>query len=128
MSTKGEKRQLATQKEKFKKRIFAILCFLALAIIVTIVIFNAIQQRGSRVYANGRNTVILQTNNRFRANLPHRVTINGTFSESIDNGTTIVSFTHNGRIVYGIITGSTLVIPAEWDDGCGHGRNYVLRS
>jgi len=127
MQSKKSKRQQAQAMNKRNNRIIA-LVFAAVVFAIVIMFFvNMYQQRGNRVYANGRSAIILQTNGRFRANLPHNVRMNGTFSESEDNGIIIVNFDQNGETVYGQIINNTLIIPAEWDDGCGHGRNFILR-
>ncbi|MCL2404309.1 MAG: hypothetical protein FWC92_02050 [Defluviitaleaceae bacterium] len=128
MSKKSKKRQEALKIEKRNKRIVAVTAaIIILAIIMAVTIVSINQQRGSRVYANGRNTVTLYRNGRFQANLPHGVVRRGTFSEVMTGIVTTVSFVQDGLTTEGVINGDMLTIPPEWDDGHSHPRNYLLR-
>jgi len=124
---KGSRRQEAMKRDKRKKRIIAAVCGAVLVTIVVLIIVGQVQQRGTRTFISGRNSVVLNTDSTFRASLPHGVERSGTFSEATTDGVTTVSFTQGGTTVNGIIEDNVLTIPGEWDDGHRHPRNYTLQ-
>jgi len=129
MSDKKARRQQAMRKDKRKKRLIAAVCVTLLLTLVVLLVVGQIQQRGTRVYISGRNSVTLNGNGTFTASLPHGVVREGTFSQSTTDGVTTVTFSQDGMAVAvnGTIEGNVLTIPDEWDDGHSHPRNYTLR-
>ena len=127
MSTKAKRRQQAMKRDRRRNRIIASVCFSILLGLVIMFIVGQIQQRGTRVYVSGNNSVVLRGDGTFTASLPHGVVRNGTFSESTSDGVTTVSFVEGPGTVSGVINGDVLTIPDEWDDGHRHPRNYTLR-
>ena len=124
---KGNRRQEAMKRDKRKKRIIAAVCGAVLVTIAVLLIVGQIQQRGTRTFISGRNSVTLNTDGTFRAALPHGVERSGTFTETTTDGVTTVSFNQGGTTVNGNIEDNVLTIPDEWDDGHGHPRSYTLQ-
>ena len=131
MKGKGTRRQEAMKKNKRQLRIIAAICALVIAAVVAFIVIQQIQQnareRENRVFALGGSSVTLRPDGTFNALMPHGVERNGTFGENRDDEISTVSFTQGDRTVFGSIVGDVLVIPPEWDDGCGHGTAFTLR-
>jgi len=124
---KGNRRQEAMKRDKRKKRIIAAVCGAVLVTIAVLLIVGHVQQRGTRTFISGRNSVTLNADGTFRAVLPHGVERSGTFTETTTDGVTTVSFNQGGTTVHANIEDNVLTIPDEWDDGHGHPRNYTLQ-
>ena len=132
MNAKEERRRNAVKKAKRKKAIMLAGCALALVAVSALLIVHALRGESVRVFSAGVNQVVtLYEDGTFTAHLPHNVTKAGTFTEHIEGDVTAISFTHGGRTEAGSITDygdiNVLTIPQAWDDGCGHGRDFLLR-
>jgi len=127
MNAKETRRVNAIKKAKRKKIMILIVCLVIVATAATVLIVRELSDN-TRVFAGGGNQVItLYGDGTFRAQLPHNVRRSGTFTESTEGGVTRVAFTNGGTVHFGAITGRVLTIPWEWEDGCGHGNEFILR-
>jgi len=125
---KSKKTKEAIKRAKRKKIITITACITVAAVIIAAVVFFVLDyQNNHRVYASGDSTVTLSGNGNFRATLYHGERIAGTYTESDENGVTVITFTHDGETSTGWLTGNSLTIPDEWDDDHGHGSNYTLK-
>jgi len=125
---KSKKTKEAIKRAKRKKIIMIAACITVAAVIVAAVIFFVLDyQNNHRVYASGDSTVTLSSNGNFRTKLYHGERITGTYTESDENGVTVITFTHDGKTSTGMLLGNNLTIPDEWDDDHGHGSNFTLR-
>ena len=123
--SKKARREEAIKKEKQKKMIIA-LCVAVLLVVGALLAFILNGQSQARVFAGGSQTVTLYRNGKFSARLSHNVQRNGTYTENTVGGMTTISFTSDGTIATGEITGDILTLPDEWDDGHGHGAKLPL--
>ena len=99
--------------------------------------------RQIRVFENGSASIKLFPDETFIANLFHNTKITGTYTEKTEGGETAVLFAYNGinaiedgvntftaagtvTAVGGILNGA-LTIPEDWEDGHGHGDNFIYR-
>jgi len=97
-----------------------------------------------RVFESGKANIWLFPEGIFVATLYHNTKITGTFSEMTQGGETAVLFTYRGihtvedgvscfnatgltTVVGGIVDG-VLTIPEDWDDGHGHGNDFVYKA
>ena len=119
MGTRRQRREAAQSKARKRRMTIMALCAICLvAIIIAIVIYVATRP-DSRVFAvPGGQSVALYENGRFVAKLFHNVTISGTFTEDVNGGITVVSFTHNGTTVSTQIEDDVLVLPVPWRATC----------
>lgn len=129
MSSKKARREAARKKARQKKITVLIVCIVAVAAVAALIFLALPQESDGRVFVAGNNRVTLYEDGSFTAELPHGVSKSGTYTEieHIDADVTTISFTVEDRIEVGSITGDTLTIPAEWDDGHGHATEFVLR-
>ena len=132
MNTKEARRINALKKAKKKRTIMIAACALSVVALSTLLIAHALRGEAVRVFSAAPNQVVtLYEDGSFVAHLPHNVTKAGTFTEHTEGDITAISFIHSGRTEAGSITafGDThfLTIPETWDDGCGHGRDFLLR-
>jgi hypothetical protein len=122
MSNKSQRREQAIKREKRKKLIIGTVC-VVVAVAIVVLLFNDPYRKQSqaRVFTDGAQTVTMQNDGTFTAELLHDTTYSGTFLEvAIGDTTTIVLFEVDGEDVQGTITNDILTMPEEWDDGHGH--------
>jgi len=96
-----------------------------------------------RVFESGKANIWLFPEGIFVANLYHNTKITGTFTEMTQGNETALLFTYHGihkatdgvssfnatgqtTVVGGIVNG-VLTIPEDWDDGHGHGNDFVYK-
>ena len=127
MNAKEARRQNAIKKAKRKKMMILAVCLAIAAVIGTLLIVNALQQSAIRTFVSGNNYVTLFADGSFEARLPHNVRRVGTYEEHGEGDVRTISFLSGGRVENGSLSGNTLTIPLEWDDGHGHPRLYTLR-
>lgn len=129
MNKKHAEQKAAMKKAKKRKQTImtTVICVAIVAVIVTVFLLDRAQQTNMRIYTNGNFGVTLNDDGSFTAQLPHNVRKSGTFAEQTEGAVTTISFTFDGRTEHGRIEGNILIIPDEWDDGCGHGIRFALR-
>ena len=126
MKNKNQRRALAQKKAKRKKiMIIAVGAAVVLAV-AALIITNVYRQGHARVFTDGRQTLTLHSNGSFSARLYHNVMRSGTYTESVSDGVTTISFDESGVITQGRLAGNTLTFPDEWDDGHSHNRDLRL--
>ena len=118
---KKERRDLAIKQARRKKIVILAVVLLVILSLVAYFVITAIMSSGAEVFSDGFQTVSLQSNGNFIANLAHSVTYRGTYTLSEQNDITIVSFTHSGVTVESEIENEQLSLPEAWWDTCGHG-------
>jgi len=129
MNAKDARRINAAKKAKMKKTLLFTACALVVVAIVALIVVDAIREDPVRVFSGRPNQVVsLRDDGTFTAHLPHGVAMSGTFTEETENGITTITFAQGRRTEVGHIEGNVLIIPQTWDDGCGHGREFTLRS
>ena len=101
------------------------MCVAVLLFIAAFLIFNSVQQRRTRVYTDGHQTVTLHKNGSFSATLAHE-TKTGTYTEAEVDGVITVAFGSDEKSVEGSIENEILTIPDEWQDDHGHGSKLKL--
>jgi len=114
----------AVRRDKRKKVAIISVCVAVIAIIVFFAVYDWYQDRQTRVFTDGYQTVTLKGDGTFTARLAHD-SRNGRYTESTAAGVTSISFIVDGRTDIGFIEGDVLTIPDAWDDHHGHGT--VLR-
>jgi len=125
---KSKKTKEAVKRAKRKKIITIAACITVAAVIIAAVVFFVLDyQNNNRVYVSGDSSVTLSNNGNFRTKLYHGERITGTYTESYEDGVTMITFTHGGNTSTGILSGNNLTIPGQWDDGHGHGSVFTLR-
>jgi len=125
---KSKKTKEAIKRAKRKKIITIIACIILAAVIIAAVVFFVLDyQNNHRVYVSGDSTITLSSNGNFRAKLYHGERIKGTYTESEEDGITVIAFTHDGQTSTGMLSGNNLTIPGQWDDDHGHGSVFTLR-
>ena len=124
---KALRQEKARKKAKRNKILIICGCILAVAALSALIVNSVIRQAGAETYSNGNHLVQFLENGKFTAVLAHNVRKSGTYTKSTSEGITTVSFNVNGRVEVGIIRDGALHIPAEWDDGHGHG-NVLLKN
>jgi len=130
---KSAKAKQARKRAKRKKIIITVVCIVVAAIIIAALVFyflnqqNADQQGSERVYELGDGAVTLNDDGSFNAHLFHGDSYIGTYIEDIQGDVTIISFNYDGINATGWIIGNGLTLPDEWDDGHGHGHEFILR-
>jgi len=126
---KSQKTKLARKKAKRKKIIIWVISITAvLAISAALILYFVNRENNSdRVYVSGDQTVTLNDDGTFKAELYHGVNISGTYTESTEGGVVIITYLHDGIVTTGTISGNTLIIPEEWEDDHGHGYNFTLK-
>jgi len=104
---------------------------------------QAIDNTQIRVFENGNANIRLFPDGTFIANLFHNTKITGAYTEMSDGQEIAVLFTYSGInnlshgvsafeatglvTVVGGIVDDILTIPEDWDDGHGHGIDFVFR-
>jgi len=121
-----KKRQVEASKKANQKKIMISVCLLVVVIIAALIVFSSYQQSQTRVFTDGRQTVILYPNGSFAATLTHEAE-KGTYTENTADGVTTVTFISEGVAADGSIVNNILTIPEEWDDGHGHGTRLRLK-
>ena len=130
---KSAKAKQARKRAKRKKIIITVVCIVIAAIIIAALVFYFLyqqtgdQQVGERVYALDDSAVTLHEDGSFNALLFHGAGYSGTYSEDTQGDVTIISFIYDGITATGWIIGNGLTLPDEWDDGHGHGHEFILR-
>jgi len=126
MNNRKRRHEESVKKEKQKKLIIAATVALV-AIVAALVVYNVFIKKESRVFKLGDQTVTLQGNGKFKAELAHDENFNGTYTESEKDGVTTVTFTYNnGKKTDGTIKNDILTIPHEWTDEHDHGSYFKL--
>jgi len=121
------KLESAIKKKKQSRIVMIVIIIAIIAVIAGLIGFNAYQASKDRVFASDEGqTVTLHDNGKFTARLAHG-TGNGTYTEKTEDGVTTVTFIYGGESADGRIEGGVLTVPEEWDDGHGHGDEFVLR-
>lgn len=120
LGKKALRRESARKKAKQKKLLTVGLCILAAAAVLTFIIFSIVRQSNEDIYSGGGQSVRLFEDGRFAASLAHNTMKTGTYTKTVEDNVTIVSFNRNGIIEIGRIENNSLRIPREWDDGHGH--------
>ena len=123
---KNERRAKALKKSRQRRIIIAVVCALVVVTIAVIIIINAYQQSKTRVYTDGHQTITLHHDGKFTAALAHEAE-SGIYTETSNDGVITVTFTTDGNSVTGTIVDDILTLPAEWDDGHGHGSTLMLK-
>jgi len=118
---KAQRKEEAIKKAKRKKQMIIGICALVVVAVAVVAVITIIGQRGTETYSTGGQTVQLQQDGTFSATLAHGVRRNGTFTKTVENNRTTVTFNTGGVIEIGWIENNALHIPNEWDDGHGHG-------
>ena len=123
------RQQEAKRNDSMQKYLLFAGCCLAVVAIVVVVLLNRTEEVGRRTFVSGANFVSLLDDNTFVAQLPHGLSKNGTYDETLDEetGITFVRFFVDGRNEIGTIQEDLLTIPSEWDDGHGHSVHYRLQ-
>ena len=124
--SKKEQRAKAAKKAKIRNGIIISVCAVAVVLIATLVVCNAVRSNKERVYTDGGQTITLRDDGTFTAALAHE-TRQGTYTESTANTTTTITFTINGTSVSSSIKNNVLTIPIEWQDSHGHGTQLKLK-
>lgn len=122
---KALRQEKARKKAKRNKILIICGCILVVAVLSALIVNSIMRQAGAETYSGGGQTVYLFSDGKFTAYLAHSVTKSGTYTKSTADGITTVSFNIGGKVEVGTIRDGALHIPAEWDDGHGHGS--VLR-
>jgi hypothetical protein len=129
--TKSQKREIRRKKavkKKLKKNILiGLAAFLIIAGFVGWQIYTSSQKPNARIYSDGHQSITLYDDGNYTARLAHGVSKSGTYTESAEDGVTIVSFVTRGKTENGRIRDNVLTFPSEWDDGHGHGSQLRLR-
>jgi len=127
--SKSQRRAEAIKRAKRKRVIvISIVSIAVIAIISIIIIFSSgSRENAARVYDGGGAIITLSDNGTFSPFLWHGEIKIGTFTESVLNGNTLVTFMYNGSTEDGWIYDNVLHIPDNWDDGHGHGTMFFLR-
>jgi hypothetical protein len=123
-SIKAERRALALKKARQKKVLIICVCVLVVAGIVTLAVLSANRQRKAETYSDGFQMVRLFDDGTFTAHLMHNLVKSGTYTRSVADGRTIITFTRGGNQEIGWIDGDSLRVPVEWEDGCGHSVTF----
>ena len=126
MSAKKQKREQAKKRNKKKKQVIMLLCMIVVVAIVGLIIFAVYSERNTRVFTDGRQTVNLMQNGNFNAQLSHGATRSGAYHEEFIDGETIITFITDGVREQGSISEGVLILPSEWESGCGHNHNDRL--
>ena len=121
---KRERREQAIKRAKRKKIIIISAIAAVVVALVSYLIVNAILAPETDIFTDGSQTVILQSDGNFTANLSHSVKRDGTFTLADQEELTIVTFNQNGAIFTAEIENDELILPEEWKDECGH--NWIL--
>ena len=124
---KGKQKQ-AVKMFNRKNLVIISICVVIAVVIGALIIFNTGQQSGTRVFTAGSQTVTLRDDGTFSAQLAHSVAKSGTYTESVADNITTISFTYNGKTEKGSIVNNVLTLPHEWDDGHGHGTKFTLKN
>jgi len=127
---KKRRKEIKIEKAKRKNLLIATVCGCLTVVAVVVLVMNfagampfAGQQGGAaETYSGGGQIVQLLPDGRFSAALAHNVRKSGTYTRSVEDGRTVVTFNRDGIQEVGWIENNALHIPDEWDDGCGHGR------
>jgi len=141
--SKSKRKKEAIRRAKRKRAIITVIASIAVItiIIITIIIFSVgnrdvtelteelteLTELTERIYDRGSAMVTLSDNGSFAALLWHGDTRSGTFTESVVNGDTSITFMYNGSTGVGRIDGNVLHIPEQWDDLHRHGTEFFLR-
>jgi len=123
---KLKKRENADKKANQKKLlIIGVVIFIAAVAGALLFIMHKVNDnKDMEVYSYHGQTVQLFANGKYSATLAHNVQKSGTYTKANENGRISISFNTNGRIENGWIINNSLHIPAEWDDGHGHGNIF----
>jgi len=123
---KAKKMESMAKKAKKKKLIIAGVCIAVVtaAAVLTILIFPTHKQTEAEIYSYHGQSVQLLPDGSFNARLSHNVRKNGTYTKINESSRIIVQFNIDGRVETGFIINNSLHIPAEWDDGHGHGNIF----
>jgi ABC-type uncharacterized transport system permease subunit len=127
MSLKKQRKEIAKKKNKKRRKVAIAISAIIVIAITGLIIMAAHSERNSRVFSDGRQTVNLMQNGNFNAQLNHGVNKRGTYSEETVNGAIEIVFLTNGVSERGSIVDDVLVLPSEWDDGCGHNDRLPQR-
>ena len=123
---KNQKRERSAKKAK-RKIIIIIAVFAAVIIAAAAagyIINSAGRQDTPEIYSYHGQSVHLFSDGSFSAALAHNVQKRGTYTKKSEDGRTAVSFNVNGNIETGYIIDGSLHLPAQWDDGHGHGNVF----
>ncbi|MDR2964701.1 MAG: hypothetical protein LBU88_02880 [Treponema sp.] len=114
------------QKKQNKKLLIISICVLITILALIFILYSVAGKTNNEIetYSNHGQTIQLLADGTFTARLAHNVRKNGTFTRTVENDRTIVSFNVNGNIEIGQIINNSLYIPREWDDGHGHGNVF----
>jgi len=124
---KEDRRAKAMQKNKRKKQLIVTVCASVAVVIALALIFMIVQHGKTRVFGDGAQAVTLRDDGTFAAKFYHGEARSGTYTEQVENGATIISFMDDDKTEIGYIMSNVLTIPAEWDDGHGHGTYFTLQ-
>ncbi|MDR2531446.1 MAG: hypothetical protein LBC82_01200 [Oscillospiraceae bacterium] len=119
---KALRREKARKKAKRIKILVVCGCVLVVAALVATGIYLSGRESEAEVYNAGYQTVRLFSDGRFTAVLGHNVMKSGTYTKSSRSGAAEITFNSGGRTEVGWLENNELRIPAEWEDGCGHGN------
>lgn len=118
-----EQAKVAKVEEKKKKKAMIITTVSVIAAVLTVIIVLAAVLPGvlspkdiTGTYENEGQTLILRTDNTFSATLADNNSKSGTYK--VDGRT--ISFVVDGETGKGTITGKSITVPTDWDDGHGH--------
>jgi hypothetical protein len=120
ISVKNSRREEAIKRGKRKKTIRLVVCALVVVAIGALLAYASFTQNGKRIFSDGHQTITLNNNGRFHAELFHE-NKEGAYTERIDGNIMIITFSYDGTDAEGYIDGDILHIPDEWDDHHGHG-------
>ena len=125
---KKNRRRDALKKEQRNRKIrLAVIFALAFAVVASVVIYNVAKFYEGRIYVAENARIILSRDGTFDARLFHE-DIAGTYEESGNRNSSIVTFFANDIVTQGHISNNALSIPPEWDDGLhGHPTIFFLR-
>jgi len=118
---KARKKEIAAKKVIMKRILVIGIFVLVLAAVFGVRMYLTAQQKKIETYSAGGQTVQLFNNGKFTAALAHNVRKSGTYTRLDEEGFSTVTFITDGREETGWIVNDSLHIPAEWDDGHGHG-------
>lgn len=123
-----ENEKIRLKKLKQKKVLFVLIGVIVIILGVIGIIALINNSNNANNYAgkyynetSNTETIILNSNGTFTANIPHSVQKSGKYT--INNN--IISFTADNVTESGYINGKSITIPEEWDDGHGHGTIYT---
>ena len=121
MANKRKLRRDQQRARENRKKFIIVAIATVSVVIIAFVVYSIIQTAGTESYTDGSQLVELLSNGTFTATLHHDASYNGTYSRSVQDGVTVVSFTSDGITYTGFIENNILELPHEWEDDHGHG-------